>query len=110
MIGALIFNFSNRYQKPSSVTGDSIGQPRSSQSGISSAMPRGSITAPEMPCDPISFPFSRTAGEGDGKFQLFLIRFFVRLHHLRETVRGGKPGRTRTDDDDIDVESVALDA
>ena len=90
------------------MTGDSIGQPRSSQSGISSAMPRGSITAPEMPCEPISFPFSRTAIERPSSF--FSLRLVVRLDQLRETVGGGQTGRSGADDDDIDVESLALDA
>ena len=66
-MGAASFQFSVRYQNPSSVTG-MAGQPRASQSGISSAMPRGSITAPEMPCEPISFPFSSTATEMPSTF------------------------------------------
>jgi hypothetical protein len=66
-IGAASLNFSVRYQNASSVTG-MAGQPRESQSGISSLMPRGSITAPEMPCAPISFPFSSTAMETPSSF------------------------------------------
>jgi len=45
----------------SSVTGVFSGQPLSSQSGISSAIALGSITAPDRICAPTSEPFSRTA-------------------------------------------------
>src|SRR5260221_5971215 len=44
----------------SQVTSASTGQPRSRQSGKSSAMPREFMTAPESVWSPISAPFSRT--------------------------------------------------
>ncbi len=44
--------------KRSSLTGVSSGAPLSFQSGISSFSARGSITAPERMCAPISAPFS----------------------------------------------------
>jgi hypothetical protein len=42
------------------VTGWFSGAPRSFQSGISSVMARGSITAPDRMCAPGSEPFSST--------------------------------------------------
>ncbi len=45
----------------SPVTSAEIGQPRSRKSGISSRMPRGSMTAPEIPCAPTRDDFSSTA-------------------------------------------------
>src|SRR5581483_1986940 len=63
MIGDLNLRVAVKYETSSSVTSDSSGQPRSLKSGISSLIARGSITAPEMMCDPISRPFSMTAME-----------------------------------------------
>ena len=44
----------------SSLTGTVKGAPFAFQSGTSSSRPRGSITAPERMCAPISDPFSIT--------------------------------------------------
>ena len=67
------------------------------------------MTAPEMPCEPISFPFSRTAMEMPSSF-FSASRLVVSADQLRELVRGGESGRPRADDDDVDVEGLALDS
>jgi hypothetical protein len=56
-------DFSERKRKRSFVTGVFSGAPFSFQSGISSEIARGSITAPDRMCAPISEPFSSTHTE-----------------------------------------------
>src|SRR6201996_5014009 len=58
--GTLFAPVSDRNRKRSSVTSTVSGAPFSFQSGISSVIARGSITAPDRICAPISEPFSST--------------------------------------------------
>ena len=60
-------DFSVRKRNRSSLTGVLSGAPFSFQSGISSVSARGSITAPERMCAPISEPFSSTQTERSGE-------------------------------------------
>ncbi len=55
-----------RNRKRSSAAGVSSGAPFSRQSGISSFSARGSITAPDRICAPISLPFSTRQTEASG--------------------------------------------
>ena len=72
-----------------------MGAPRSFQSGISSLMPRGSMTAPEMMCAPISLPFSRTAIEAS----------FIELSKM---VGGSQTGGPAANNQNIDFKGVAF--
>jgi hypothetical protein len=65
--GVFSDDFSVRKRKRSSVTGVLSGAPLSFQSGMSSEIARGSITAPERMCAPISEPFSSTHTEVSGE-------------------------------------------
>src|SRR3954464_11079605 len=65
--GVRIAERSLRKRKRSSVTGTLIGAPFSFQSGMSSPIARGSITAPERMWAPISEPFSSTHTEVSGE-------------------------------------------
>src|SRR3954469_22697425 len=65
--GVRIAEFRVRKRKRSSVTGTLIGAPFSFQSGMSSPIARGSITAPERMWAPISEPFSSTHTEVSGE-------------------------------------------
>ena len=82
-----------------SVTGTVSGAPLSFQSGISSSIALGSITAPDNMCAPTSLPFSRMQ---TADFAAILGG------ELFQADRRGKPGGSGADDDHVIVHRLAF--
>ena len=93
----------------SPVTGDSTGAPCSSKSGISSRSARGSRTAPERQCAPISRGFFNDVNIFRLELPARLGIFVVRFEKLSQPQAATEPGWTRAHDQHIGFESLTLD-